>query len=167
MLFSVNSLLEDMVTYLTDEEIVEINRLALESQGELDEYSLQRRDDLLFSINFIENQDTNDYHSVALSYCLSIIVLHPFKNGNHRTSLYSAERFLIKNGYKFKGNPKTHLDLQKWRIEYEEENEMEREFFRITCLENDDERTIEINNLMDSQYGITIKNWLLKYYPKY
>ena len=90
-----NSLPQRMILYLTEEEIIEINRLALESQGEIEEFSLQNRDDLQFAMKYIENLDINDFYTLALGYCISIIVLHPFKNGNHRTSLYSAERFLI------------------------------------------------------------------------
>ena len=56
--------------------------------------------------------------------------------------------------------------MQKWRIEYEEKNEMEREFFRITSLDNENKRTSEINNLIDSVYGKTIRDWLVKYYKK-
>ncbi len=155
-----------MIIYLTDEEIIEINRLALESQGELEDFHLRRYDDLLFGINFVEKQDTDDYFNLALSYCISLIVLHPFQNGNHRTSLYCAERFLIKNGFSYQGDPNIHLNLQKWRIEYEEKNEMEREFFRITSLENENIRSSEINELLKSQYGSTIREWLEKYYKK-
>jgi prophage maintenance system killer protein len=155
-----------MIIYLTKEEIIEINRLALESQGELEDFYLRSNEDLLFAIQYIKNQKTDDYYTVALYYCLSLIVLHPFQNGNHRTSLYCAERFLIKNGYSYKGDPKIHLNLQKWRIEYEEENDMEREFFRITSFDNDNKRISEINNLIDSLYGKTIMEWLVKYYQK-
>jgi prophage maintenance system killer protein len=155
-----------MTIYLTEEEIIEINRLALESQGELEDFYLRSHEDLLFALKYIENQNNDEHYTLALCYCLSLIVLHPFENGNHRTSLYCAERFLIKNGFSFKGNPKIHLNLQKWRIEYEEKNEMEREFFRITSLDNNNKRTFEINNLIDSVYGKTIKDWLEKYYQK-
>jgi prophage maintenance system killer protein len=155
-----------MIIYLSNEEIIEINRLALESQGELEDFYLRSNDDLLFAISYVEKQGSDDYYTLALCYCLSLIVLHPFQNGNHRTSLYSAERFLIKNGFFFKGTPKIHLNLQKWRIEYEDENELEREFFRITSIENDITRTSEINNLIDSLYGKTIREWLVKYYKK-
>ena len=155
-----------MIIYLTKEEIIEINRLTLESQGELEDFYLRSHDDLLFAINYVEKQKTDNYNTLALCYCLSLIVLHPFQNGNHRTSLYCAERFLIKNGFSFKGTPEIHLTLQKWRIEYEEQNDLEREFFRITSIENDIKRKSEINNLLDSIYGKTIKDWLEKYYNK-
>jgi prophage maintenance system killer protein len=140
--------------------------LALESQGELEDFYLRSHEDLLFALKYIENRNNDEHYTLALCYCLSLIVLHPFENGNHRTSLYCAERFLIKNGFSFKGNPTIHLNLQKWRIEYEEKNDMEREFFRITSLDNDNKRTSEINNLIDSVYGKTIKDWLEKYYQK-
>ena len=153
-----------MILYLTEEEIIEINRLALESQGEEIEFLLIQPDDLDFVTNFVETQNTNDYNTLALCYCLSLIVLHPFKNGNHRTSLYSAERFLIKNGFSYQGDPNVHLNLQKWRINYEEKYEMERKFFAITMIENNDARTSEINKLKESVYGIKIREWLEKYY---
>jgi prophage maintenance system killer protein len=155
-----------MVLYLNEEEIIEINRLALESQGEQKDFLLIQPDDLHFVTNFVEKQNTNDYYQLALCYCISLIVLHPFKNGNHRTSLYSAERFLIKNDFSYKGDPNIHLNLQKWRISYEEKNEMERKFFAITILENDHDRTSEMNKLIDSPYGIKIREWLEKYYLK-
>ena len=156
-----------MTIYLTKEEIIEINRLALESQGELEDFYLRSNEALLFAINYLEKRDTDDYYTLALCYCLSLIVLHPFQNGNHRTSLYCAERFLIKNGYSYKGDPEIHLNLQKWRIEYEEENDMEREFFRITSLDNDHKRTSEINILIDSIYGKTIIYCLWRRLPGY
>ena len=155
-----------MMIYLSKEEIIEINRLALESQGEMEDFYIRSQDDLLFVINYVEKQEIDNYFTLALCYCLSLIVLHPFQNGNHRTSLYCAERFLIKNRFSFKGTPKIHLTLQKWRIEYEEQNDLEREFFRITSIENDIKRKSEINNLLDSIYGKTIKDWLEKYYKK-
>jgi prophage maintenance system killer protein len=152
--------------FLSKEEIIEINRLALESQGELEDFYLRSNEDLEFAINYVESQSSKEYYPLALCYCISLIVLHPFENGNHRTSLYCAERFLIQNGFIFKGNPKIHLNQQKWRIEYEDENEMEREFFRITSLDNDIERTAEIDRLIETVYGKTIKDWLEKYYKK-
>ena len=120
----------------------------------------------ILSRNYVERQNINDYYALALSCCVSLIVLHLFKNGNHRTSLYSAERFLIKNGFSYQGDPNVHLNIQKWRINYEEKNDMEREFFAITNLENDYARTSEINKLMNSPYGIKIREWLEKYYIK-
>ena len=70
-------------------------------------------DDIRFLINLVKKEFRDDYLQKALGYCISIIVLHPFKNGNHRTSLLSAERFLLKNNYNL-------LSSNKEKIEFEE-----------------------------------------------
>jgi death-on-curing family protein len=75
-------------------------------------------------LNF-SSKNFNDIYEISLAYCISLIVLHPFKNGNHRTSLLAAEHFLLKNNYKFIGNEYTDLKIQKWRIEFEKENDLE------------------------------------------
>jgi nitroreductase len=63
----------------------------------------------------------------ALSYCIAIITLHPFKNGNHRTSLLEAEEFLRQNTYQSHTSDQKNLELQKWWIVYEQDHDFERE----------------------------------------
>jgi len=120
--------------------------------------------DLFFCIDLVKNHVEDDMYVKSLAYCISIIVLHPFKNGNHRTSLYSAERFLILNGCEFTGTVKSHKELQKWRLEYEEEHELEKRFAQI--MFTDDRKTFisEIKQLMSEEYGEKIIDWLKENY---
>ena len=133
-----------MISYLSLEEIIEINKLVLEETNELDKFLLERPDDLQFVLQFTENNFDEDLYKKSLAYCISLIVLHPFKNGNHRTSLIAAERFLLKNNFQNLSSDEKDLKLQKWRIYYEQKYDLEREFFRITCIENKKDRTEEI-----------------------
>lgn len=51
------------------------------------------------------------------------------------------------------------LELQKWRIIYEQDHDLEREFFRITNLEDEKERIKELKIVLQSEYGKTIEKW--------
>jgi prophage maintenance system killer protein len=153
-----------MIKYLDKMDLVEINRKTLEIHNEINEFHLMMPEDLSFCINFVKNHIDDDIYNKALAYCVSIIVIHPFKNGNHRTSLYSAERFLILNGYKFIGNVESHKELQKWRIQYEQKHELEKRFAQITFDENAQHRISEITQIMTEKYGVNILNWLKKNY---
>ena len=93
-------------------------------------------------------------------------MLHPFKNGNHRTSLLSAERFLLKNNYELLSSNKEKIEFEEWRLKFEEEHDLEKEFFRITNIENIKKKTDEITVLMDSRYGKVTSNWLKNNYMR-
>ncbi len=148
-----------MVNYLYEEEIIEINRLCLETSNENEEFNILNQDDINFILNF-SSKNFDDIYEISLAYCISIIVLHPFKNGNHRTSLLAAEHFLLKNKCEFVGNEDNDLKIQKWRIEFEKENDLEREFFRIACIEDCKKKSEEIKNIMKTEYGKNIEKWL-------
>jgi death-on-curing family protein len=154
-----------MIVYLLEEEIREINRFSLELTGEGDNFQVVQPDDVRFVIRFVSEQFGKDLYRKALGYCVSLIVLHPFKNGNHRTSLLCAERFLQKNDYQSLATDNKRIQLEKWRLHYEEKHESHREFFRIANMENDQERRNEIERLMMSPYGVKIEQWLKKYNP--
>ena len=157
-------LIVQVMKYLAANDIIEINRKTLEMHDEADQVHLNEPGDLHFIIDFVKNHVDNDYYEKSLAYCISIIVLHPFKNGNHRTSLYSAERYLILNGYEFIGTVEYHKELQKWRLEYEEEHELERRFAGITFTDNQNIFTTEIKQLMSEEYGKKILSWLKENY---
>ena len=148
-----------MIDYLYEEEIIEINRLCLEISNENEEFIILQQDDINFILDFA-SENFEDIYEISLAYCISIIVLHPFKNGNHRTSLISAEHFLLKNNYQSVGSEESDLKIQKWRIAFEEKNDLEREFFRIACIENYKKKSEEIKNIMKSEYGKYIQKWL-------
>ena len=152
-----------MIVYLLEEEIREINRFSLELTGEGDNFQVVQPDDVRFVIRFVSERFGKDLYRKALGYCVSLIVLHPFKNGNHRTSLLSAELFLQKNNYQSKATDVDRIHLEKWRLQYEEKHELHRTFFSIANIENALELENEIEKLMQSTYGRTIEQWLKKY----
>ena len=71
-----------------------------------------------------------------------------------------AQSWVLKNNYKFAGNEESDLKIQKWRIEFEEKKELEREFFRVAIIEDLEKKSEEIKNIMKSEYGKNIENWL-------
>ena len=146
--------------YLFIEEIIEINNQVLTVTNELDTFILEQPDDLRYLLKFTKKNFNNDLYRKSLSYCITLIILHPFKNGNHRTSLLTAEQFLLVNNYQDLSSDEKDLKLQKWRIHYEEKYELEREFFRITCIEEEKKRSAEILKIMNSHYGKYIEKWL-------
>jgi prophage maintenance system killer protein len=154
-----------MIVNLLEEEIREINRFSLELTGEGDNFQVVQPDDVRFVIRFVSEQFGKNLYRKALGYCVSLIVLHPFKNGNHRTSLLSAELFLQKNNHQSKATDVDRIHLEKWRLQYEENHELHRTFFSITNIENALERENEIEKLMKSTYGRTIEQWLKKFNP--
>lgn len=149
-----------MIEYLTEEEIIEINRLCLEITDELDEFIVIQYDDIRFILNFVSNNFVDNLIKKSLAYCISIIVLHPFKNGNHRTSLIAAEHFLLKNDFISKDTDEKDLLIQEWRFKFEKKHNFEKEFFRIACIEDDKIKTKEIIKIMNSEYGNNIERWL-------
>jgi len=152
-----------MIVYLSEDEIKEINHISLQLTDEEDKFQVAQPDDIRFAIRFVSERFGKDIFSKALGYCISLIVLHPFSNGNHRTSLLCAERFLQKNHYKSLATDEQRINLEKWRLNYEEKHELHREFFRITNIENDINRKAEIEKLMKSPYGLKIEKWLKTY----
>jgi len=149
-----------MITYLSEAEIIEINRLSLEVTKEKDKFLLIQPDDLRFAMRFAEKNFGKNIIRKALAYCIAIITLHPFKNGNHRTSLLAAEEFLLRNKYHSYTTDQKDLALQKWRIIYEQDHNLEKEFFYITNIEEKTERKKELRRIMNSEYGQTIEKWL-------
>lgn len=149
-----------MINYLSEEEIIEINRLSLELTKEMDKFLLIQPDDLRFAMRFTENNFGKNIARKALAYCITIITFHPFKNGNHRTSLLAAEKFLQNNKCKSYTTDQKDLELQKWRINYEQDHNLEKEFFYITNIEEKTERKKELKRIMNSEYGKKIEKWL-------
>jgi prophage maintenance system killer protein len=152
-----------MILYLSEDEICEINKFSLELTGEAEKFQVIQPDDIRFTIRFVSKNLKGNIYRKALGFCISLIVLHPFKNGNHRTSLLSAERFLQKNHCQSKATDSDRIHLEKWRLQYEEDHELHQEFFRITNIENETQKRSEIEKMMRSLYGITIEKWLIKY----
>ena len=151
-----------MIRYLSDKQIMELNRVSLGITGEKNKFYLIQPDDLRFIMRFTEKNFGTNIIRKALAFCVAIITLHPFKNGNHRTSLLAAEEFLRQNNFQSLTNDQKDLELQKWRIIYEQDHDLEREFFRITNIEDEKERTKALKIVMQSEYGKTIEKWLYK-----
>ena len=155
-----------MVNFLVEEEITEINRISLIQGNEEKEYEYQRPDYVQFTMNFAENKFPDDLYKKALAYCAALIIMHAFKNGNHRTSLYCAEHFLIKNNFVSLTNQKKIDKIQDWRTKHEKEHDLERVFFQIAGIEDIEQRREEIEVVMNSEYGITIERWLKENYKQ-
>lgn len=153
-----------MIKYLTWEYLEEVNKLVLKYAGKGEIFSY----DCILSIpavcSFVENNFGNDIFKKALAYCVSLIVLHPFGEGNHRTSMVAAEEFLIRNGYYSNATNRERKELLNWRLKYGKDNDLEKEFFRISNMENINQRNNEIIKVMNSEYGLRIENWLKKRY---
>lgn len=151
-----------MVNFITEEEIVEINRKVLEISDELDDFQYRHPNYIRFTLKFVEDLFEGDYHKAALAYCISVIVHHAFKNGNHRTSMISAEVFLNKNNFKSLTTDKKDIELYKKRVEMEEKDDLTliRKFFNSI---EDPDKIIEI---MESEYGQMIEKWLRDNYIK-
>ena len=148
-----------MIKYLSEEQIIEINKASLGITGEKNKFHILQPDDLRFAMRFTEKNYGKNIIRKALAYCITIITFHAFQNGNHRTSLLAAEEFLIMNGYQSLTADQKDLELQKWRIIYEQDHDLEREFFRITNIEDEAQRTQELKIIMRSEYGQTIEKW--------
>lgn len=149
-----------MVHHLTFDIIKQIHDKSL---GDDEDKRCERPGDIQFSIDFVKECIENDLYKQALGYCISLIILHPFKDGNHRTSLYSAIIFLILNDKIDEPSVESVKNIQLWRTNEidKNDNELKREFFRITCIEyNDDLRKNDILKIMNSNYGKTIEKWL-------
>src|SRR4030042_5683483 len=146
-----------MIVYLSEEEIVKINEISLED--EKDQFCYQRPDYVQFTLKFVKERFESDCYKKALAYCVSLIVLHPFREGNHRTSLYCAQIFLKKNNFNQLATPETVKQIQKWRIDRLVENKraLMREFFRIAGIEDERKLRCEIEKIMISTYGLQIE----------
>jgi prophage maintenance system killer protein len=155
-----------MIYYLSEKEIIDLNKYSLQATDELNEFCIIQPDDIRFLIKFVEKEFEDDLFKTALGYCISIIVLHPFKNGNHRTSLLSAEIFLLKNNFFLLSSNKEKIEFEKWRMNYEKENNLEKEFFRIAIIEDSVKRIKEIKKIMNSPYGKNTLKWLKNNYKE-
>ena len=153
-----------MIKYLKSQEIAEVNFHALASESEEKQHVIHDLSQLMFVEKYVKKFKIYDLYEISLAYCISLILTHPFQNGNHRTSLLCAELFLRKNGLKSNATDEKRLALSKWRIEYEAEHDLEREFWHVAITEKDAERWKGINGIMKSEYGNEIKTWLRKNY---
>ena len=155
-----------MNKFLSKEVLLAINHFSLKLSGEEAEIGFDNERDLNFLLNFVKSSNVSDHFKISLAYCCSIIILHPFKNGNHRTSILSAEYYLVINGFEFIGDDEKDKELEKWRVEYEKNNDLYREFFRITCIEDFKNKSKEIVKIMNSDYGKKVESWLRDNYKK-
>ena len=61
----------------------------------------------------IEYTPSRDILEIAAYYLKNIVLLQAFPDGNHRTALYAAELFLLKNGYNFNYSPEEAYQFRK------------------------------------------------------
>ena len=153
-----------MINYLSIDEIININKLALKLTNEEDKFQVKSELDILSAIGFVEQNFNDDIVKKVLGYCISLFIYHAFLDGNHRVSLMSAEKFLVKNGFDATISRNERRQFHKWQLEYEEENDLERKFFLITNIEDKEIRNKKIKLIMGSEYGKRIEGWLRKHY---
>ena len=154
-----------MIKYLSEEEIVKINELSL-TENEI--FCYEQPKYVKFTLRFVKEKFQNDLYKKALAYCICLVVHHAFKEGNHRTSLYCAQIFLKKNGFKQLATPETVKQIQEWRIDelIKNDHSLEREFFTIAGIESKNNKEKEIEKLMNSEYGIELEKWLKNNYTR-
>jgi len=77
-----------------------------------------------------------------------------------------AEHFLAKNNFSSFTTDEKDKELDKWRIDLEKRDDesLIRRFFRITNIENNEERKDGMESIMDSEYGLGIDKWLKQNY---
>jgi len=158
-------LYNDMIEYLSEEEVEKINELSL-INGE--QFNNNRPDDVRSALNFVQENFEEDIYKKATAYCVTLIILHAFQQGNHRTSIHCAQFFLEKNNFTDYSTNKSFNDLQEWRVEQEYKNneDLIRGFYRITSIEDNEERALEVLNIIKSEYGLKIEEWLKNNYKK-
>lgn len=150
-----------MTSYLDVEDLIDINKSVLQ-EGE--EHRVTDRSDLIYINKIVKQNYIDDIFKKATLLCVAIIVHHPFMEGNHRTSLAAAEIFLRKNGYSYTGTDEDRLALHGWRLDYEEEHQLERRW--LTMIGGIYHRgNVEANlvGFMEDDYAKKIEAYLRKY----
>ncbi|MGA3297399.1 MAG: Fic family protein [Candidatus Bathyarchaeia archaeon] len=120
-----------MVWYPTPEDIILLNRLALEES--LDKHPVKllgRRDGLQSMIEKIKRAERKGLTFQAARFMKDILLLHAFDGGNHRTAYITAYNFLKMNDKKVRVVKKTiaepfvksipeksYEQLQEWIVE--------------------------------------------------
>ncbi len=159
-----------MIEFLTDDDICEINREVLgATRFEQGLYALDYPGYLELIHRYVVS--FKDCYRIATAYAVSLIVFHIFREANHRTSLLSAETFLLNNDLRLRSDPGSmddeRLELHRWRLEHEEENDLEPyHFLRIEHIVDWDRQRSEMDILMDQEYGGTIEQWLRRHYER-
>jgi len=154
-----------MTQYLDVNDLISINKSALE--GTEESVGINNINDLYFIKRLVVNNFVDNIFKQATLLCCSIIALHPFKEGNHRTSLSSAIIFLMINGYKYNGTKEEELELYEWRYQYEEKHDLERYWsgmlgsvfeYKLT-----EQRLLEF---MENEYCTEIENYLRNHFSE-
>jgi death on curing protein len=122
--------LENEPRWLTIDELIEFNRLAVEQTGE--PFSI--RDQSMLESAWAKPQNywhygQRDVATLAAQLLLGIARDHPFEQGNKRTAFTAADAFLFLNGYS--------LDLK-------DHTELAALIIQVIIGEVSDERLIEV-----------------------
>lgn len=151
-----------MTEFLDADDIININSEVL-IQGET--HKVTNYNDLIFITNIIRCNFTNNIFKQATLLCIAIIAHHPFKEGNHRTSLTASITFLNDNNYDYIGTKEDELKLHKWRFEYEEKNHLEQKWLTMIG-DSYSHKNAERNLLefMKSHYSKKIESYLKSFF---
>ncbi len=125
-----------MVWYPTPDDIIEINKLALEESKDKHPHRLRAtRQGLQSLIGHVRKDELFGLTYQAARFMKDILTYHAFDNANHRTAYNTAYIFLKKNGVKVRkvglevAEPfvrrlpeKPVQEVQAWILEYMVEN---------------------------------------------
>lgn len=90
-----------MVWYPTVDDIIEVNKLALEESQDKHPHRLRRsRESLQSTIDRVKEEEGRGLTYQAGRFMKDVLGLHAFDNANHRTAYELARIFLKKNGIK-------------------------------------------------------------------
>ncbi len=154
-----------MTEYLDVDDIININSKVL-IKGEI--HQVVNYSDLVFISDIVSRNFTNDIFKQATLLCIAVIAHHPFKEGNHRTSLTASITFLHINDFYYFGTNDDELNLHKWRFNYEEKNRLEQKWLSMIgdsySHENAESNLLEF---MENYYAKKIESYLKKFFkPK-
>lgn len=148
-------------TYLTPEELAELNRLVLARtrfKGDRP-YEVKNWGDLRRVVNMTGNFTGDDYQQ-ATFLCCAIVAHHPFADGNHRTSFYAGVMHLFLRGHFYDAPISDERALYDWRFEYEEAHALEAEWTH-KMGGWDDPKGAEryLREFVTTEYGATIERF--------
>ena len=105
---------ETLLDYISIDECIQINRWAIENYGHefgvIDKEKLGQCLEIPKQV-FFGSEIHPSVEKKAAAYLYYLTVFHPFVDGNKRTAFLSMCVFLIKNGYSFKSEQETVVNL--------------------------------------------------------
>lgn len=149
--------------FLEPEELVDLNRRVLErTRFEGDRpHGVQEISDVRRISRWSRTHFLKDPFKRATFLCCSLIAHHPFRDGNHRTSLEAAILQLMFEGYFYEGGIDAEKDLYNWRYDYEERENLESHWsYYLGGWDNPKEAEAYMLRFMETEYARRIEDYL-------